>query len=130
MISIFLNFCQGGERAKNAPKWQKNLSVLHLLFQESYIIWSPFIIHMCKRLISPGIFFSFCQNIDFWDHLRGDVKGQKMTQSDKKSCLSHIISQELNIIWFRFLVHKCKMMISSEVFFIFSKFWFFWFVVE
>ena len=32
------------------------------------------------------------------------------------------------IIWLQLLVHLHKMMISSATFFIFSKFWFFWFL--
>ena len=38
--------------------------------------------------------------------------------------LSHSISQELYIIWSSFVIHKNKM-ISSNIFFIFPKFWFF-----
>ena len=53
---------------------------------------------------------------------------QKMFQSDKKFCPSCSISQEPYIIWFSFMVHMCKMIISSGILFIFSKFWFFWVV--
>ena len=85
------------------------------------------------------------------------LKGQKLTQNDKKFCLSHSISQEpyLKILIFqvfkeggerakmalnyqfqsvtlyilrtaelynsRFLVHRCKIMISPEVFLYFFK---------
>ena len=48
-----------------------------------------------------------------------------MAQNDKNLCLSHFISQEAYIIWLWFLLHICKMMISSAIFFIFSKFCFF-----
>ena len=78
------------------------------------------------------------------------VKGLKMAQNHKKLCLLCFISQESHIIWLpfmvhmskmmissgvflkfiqKFLVHLCKMMISPSIFFIFSKFWFFWFLV-
>ena len=56
------------------------------------------------------------------------VKWQKMAQNDKKFRLSHSISQELYLIWLWFLAHLYKIMISPAIFFIFSKFWFFWFL--
>ena len=43
---------------------------------------------------------------------------------NNKFCLSRSISQEPYIIWLSFMVYICKMIISSGVFFIFSKFWF------
>ena len=46
-----------------------------------------------------------------------------MIQNDKKLCLLHFISWEA-YMWLWFWVHKCKMMISPDAFFIFSKFWF------
>ena len=58
------------------------------------------------------------------------VKWQKMAQNDKKFCLSHSISQELYLIWLWFLAHWYKIMVSPAIFFIFSKFWFFRFLVE
>ena len=41
-----------------------------------------------------------------------------------KNCPSRSKSQEPYIIWWSFLVHMCKVIISQGVFFIFSKFWF------
>ena len=61
-------------------------------------------VHMCKMIISPGVFF-------IW----------KMVQNDKKFSLSSSISQEPYIIWYSFMVHKCKRIISPGSFFIFSK---------
>ena len=55
-------------------------------------------------------------------------KMEKMAQNDKKSCLSHSVSQKLYIIWLWFLVHMCKMFISPAIYFIFSKFLFFRFL--
>ena len=62
-------------------------------------------------------FFHFFPNFNFvsW------VKGQKITQNDKKSCLSHSMSQEAYIIWLWFLVYFCKMIISPDFFKIFSE---------
>ena len=48
----------GGSKGK---KWQedKKLCPLHFISQEPYIIWSWFMVHMCKRIISPGVFYIF-----------------------------------------------------------------------
>ena len=35
----------------------------HFISQEPYIIWSWFMVFMCKRIISPGIFYIFSK---FW----------------------------------------------------------------
>ena len=51
----------------------------------------------------------------------GWVKGQKMVQNEKKLYLSRSISQEPYIIWFSFMVHIWKMILSTGIFFHFSK---------
>ena len=56
---------QDGERAENGPKWQNILSVIpyileiihHMIF--IYGSQMSFMVHKCKRIISPGIFFIF-----------------------------------------------------------------------
>ena len=48
-----------------------------------------------------------------------------MIQNDKKSCPLHFISQEPYIICLSFMVHICKI-ISSGIFFYFSKILIFW----
>ena len=63
---------------------------LRTISQEPYIMWSKFLVHMCKMMISPGIFF-ILQNFDFSGCYEGK-KGQKMTQ-EKKFCSSHSVSQ-------------------------------------
>ena len=49
------------------------------------------------------------------------VKGQKMTQNDKKLCPSGLISQEPYTIWSSFMVHMCKRIIPVGVFKIFPN---------
>ena len=73
-------------------------------------------------IISPGLFFIFSK---FWflgllggKRAKSDPNWQKILSVDS-------ISQEPYIIWLSFMVHICKMIISSGTFFIFSKFWFF-----
>ena len=112
-----------GVKVQNMAQNNKKFCLLHLIFQEPYIIWSSSMIHiyLWKDNISSN-FFSFFLNFDFWDH--GNLKRQKMAQNYKTFCLSHFVSQEPYIIWLWSLVHMCKMMISPALFFIFSKFWF------
>ena len=48
----------GGRKGqKMAQNDQKNLS--HSISQELYLIWLWFLVHMCKMMISPAIFFIF-----------------------------------------------------------------------
>ena len=63
-------------------------------------------------------FFNFFKILIFWG-VRG-LKGQKIIQNDKKSCLLCSITQEPYIIWLSFVGHKCKM-ISLGIFFHFFK---------
>ena len=105
-----------GEKGEKIAQDDKRFFLSHSLSQEPYIIWLSFMVHMCKMIISPGVFFIFSK---FW------FSRQKMAQNDLKFCLLHSISQEPYSIWLSFMVHMCKMIISPGVFFIFSKFWFF-----
>ena len=59
-LQVIFHFFKRDKRAKNSPKWQKILSVtLH----SSGTIGSSFMVHMCKMIISPGIFSIFAK---FW----------------------------------------------------------------
>ena len=104
------------------PSVSLSVHPLRTISQEPHIIWSSFLVHMCKMMISPATFFSFFK---FWFFgLLSGVKSQKMAQNNKKFSLSHSVSQEL----YQFLVHIRKMMLSPAIFFSFSKFWFFRFL--
>ena len=46
------------KRAKNGPKWQKIVAV-SFVSQEPCMILFWFLVHMCKMMISPAIFFIF-----------------------------------------------------------------------
>ena len=52
----------GGQRVKNSPIWQK-IILLCLISQKPYIIWSSFVVHKCKMILSP-VFFLFFQKFD------------------------------------------------------------------
>ena len=105
----------------------KKLCLSFFIFQESY----PMILIYGTLVWNDDItrsFFYFFKILIFWVFRGGvcdGVKGQKTILSEKKFCLSHSICLEPYIIWFSFMVHMCKMIISPGVFFIFSKFWFF-----
>ena len=119
-FKIFI-FCvvKGVNRQKTVQN-DKKFSLSCSISQERYIIWFSFIVHMSKIIISPGVFFIFSK---FWFFgLLGGVKMQKKVQNDKKVCLPHSISQEPYIIWLSFMVHMCKLIISSVFFFIFQNF--------
>ena len=64
VFSIFFKFrfCEllpgrGVKKAKNGPKWQKNMP--HFVSQELYLIWLWFLGHVCKMVVSPANFFFF-----------------------------------------------------------------------
>ena len=110
---------------KNGLKWQK-ICLSHSIYQQAYIIWLWFLVHKCKMMKSSDAFFIFSK-LWFSGLLGGEgVKGHKMDQNDKK--FSHSVSQEPYLIWVCFLVDMCKMVVSPALFFIFSKYWFFWFL--
>ena len=105
-LFIFSRFCLfellGGSR--NGPKWQKSC--------DPDIIWSSFMVDIWKRIISPSVFYVYAK-FQFW--------GQwwvKMAKNGPKwqKILSFSMSQQLYLIWFWFLLHMCKMMISPESF--------------
>ena len=70
-------------------------------------------LHLCKVMMSPGIFFHFFKIWIF--RVVSGIKGKKNDPKWQKKCLSRSISQEPCIIWFSFMVHLCKMIISPGV---------------
>ena len=102
----------------------KKLCPSCFISQEPYVTWLSFMVHMCKMIISPNIFFFF----NFFKILivlivRG-LKRQKAVQNDKKFLPPCFMSQEPYIIWLSFMVYMCKIMIYPGIFSSFSKFWF------
>ena len=116
-ISIFRVFrgIKGQKMVQNDIK----LSLSCSIYQEPYIKWLSFMVHMCKMIISPGVFFQFFKILIF-QVVRG-VKWQKTVQYHKKFCPSRFMSQEPYIIWLSFMVHMCKMIISPGFFFSFFQ---------
>ena len=73
-FSFFLIFIfQAVRRVKRQKIAQKEKYQSHLsrtIFQEQYSIWSWFLVHLCKMMISPCI-FSFYKIFIFWGCYRG-----------------------------------------------------------
>ena len=112
---VFLG-CYWVKRAKMAQNDKKSC-LSHFISRELYMIWLSFMVHLCKRMISPGVFFFsffFSKFLSFC--VVRETKEQKIVQNDKKFCMGCLISQEPCIIWSSFIVHMCKRIISPGFF--------------
>ena len=87
----------GGKGPKIAQN-DKTLCLSHSICQEPYIIWSPFVVHNWKIIISPEFFFIFSKFCFFL--VVGRVKGQKMVHNDKKTLsFALYISGTIGHLW-------------------------------
>ena len=112
----------GGKKAKAAQN-DKKLSWSCSISQEPYILWL-FMVHMCKMIIYPGVWFSFFQISICCVGRRGDGKKQsKMTKNTVHP--TPYLRNYIYIIWSSFMVHIRKRIISPSIFFI-SKYLFLW----
>ena len=84
-------------------------------YLKNHTLWLWFMVHVCKMIISPGIFLIF-QNFDFAGFLRL-VGGQRMTKNHQIQSVTLCISGTVDHI--NILVHRFKKMISSSDFFFF-----------
>ena len=98
----------------------KKLCTSCSISQETYIIWLPFMVQICKMIISPGAFLMFSVF-----SFSGSIAG-KRTKNDPN--WQKLLSVRLNIS--RTIHHmiaiygaQCKMIISLGIFFIFLKLW-------
>ena len=71
----------GGSKGKKMTQNNKKVCPLHFISQEPYIIWPWFMVHICKRIMSPGV-LNFYQILIFlvisW---RKEQKMAKMTKN-------------------------------------------------
>ena len=107
-FSYFFHFCEHfdflapyGVKGQKTVQNDKKLCLSHSISQEPFIIWLSFMVQMCKMIISLDVFFSVTTSI--FQVVKG-LKGQKMAQNIENFCLSHLIFQELYIIWSSFMV--------------------------
>ena len=94
-FSIFSKFwfgrLLGCVKGQKIAQKDKTFCLLCSISQEPYIIWLSFVVHKCK-MISPGIFYYYYYffKILIWVAMR--VKGWKMAQNVKKTCLRNYTS--------------------------------------
>ena len=137
----------GVKRAKNSPRWQKKFCFLHFISQEPDIIWLSFMVHNIFNSIRKNIcacMFSVHNTINLSCHEQvpdklivlsprgffifskswasGFARGKGAKNGTKwQKIISHFVYQELHLIRLSFLVHMCKMMLSTAIFFRFFK---------
>ena len=118
-----LDFLRGGgsKRAENSLKWKIMINPSRVISRKQYSIWSWFLLHWWKLLISADLFCIFSKFAYFG--VASWVKRQQIAQDEKDICLSYFISQEPYIKSLSFIVRLRKSMISFDVFML-SKFWF------
>ena len=101
----------------------KKKSVLQLISQEQYIIWLSIMVHLCKMMISLGVFFHFCKILIVWV-VKGGGRSKRAKNGTKweKICQLHPISQESYIMIFvqnhnisRRFLHFFKILIFGVV---------------
>ena len=106
---------KGQKMAKN----DKKLCPLHVLSQKPYIIWSLFMVQMCKRIISPGVFYLFFEVLIFW--VNNGVKRIKWPKMTKTCvCGTPYLSKHV------FCCTSLKWWHLQTLFSFFSKFCFSW----
>ena len=89
---LILQVVSGVKGHKMAQNEKKVLPVLFHISGTIHPMRLPFMLHMYKMIISPGVFYFF-KNLVFWGSK--SKKWPKMT----KNCLVCLIFQEPSIIW-------------------------------
>ena len=56
---LFLGQDMGVKGQKIVQNEKKQLHPSHAISQEQYSIWSLFLVHLCKMIVSPGVFYNF-----------------------------------------------------------------------
>ena len=94
----------------------------HAISQEQYSIWSWFLVHLCKMMISPVMFFIF---LTFW--FFGLLGGKKYLKMKSKNYICHVPYLRNSTAYDHdFWHHLGKMMISPGFFFSFFWNFLFW----
>ena len=114
----------GKEVQHSNPKVATNFLFFFFFFY--FCFWMTHLYMSHFPLVHPSVCPSICSarylrnqtssNHNLFFLVVSGVKGQRKTQSDKKSYLLCFISKEPCIIWSSFMVHLCKMMISPGLF--------------
>ena len=88
--------------------------------QEPHIIWLSFMVHICKMIISLGVFLLGFQNFDFLGCQEG-WKGKKMPKMTNFLSVTSYISGTIYHMIFIYGTHVCIKGWYLWAFFIFSK---------
>ena len=96
----------------------KKFCLWHSVSQEPYIIWLSFMLHLCKMIMSPGSFFIFSK---FW-FLGLLGRGKRAKNGPKWQKIKSVALHIWGTIHHMTVIYVFKMIISSGVFFIYSKF--------
>ena len=98
------------------------LMTLHIsgTIHDMIVIYSA---HLQNDYLQAFFFFFFYFNFlkIFILQIVSGVKGQRMTQTDKKFCPSPSVAQEPDIMRLTFIAHMCKIIISPSICFQFFK---------
>ena len=108
----------------------KKLCLYHSISQEAFIIWSWFLVHVCIMITSPYSFFTFSKF--YFSELLGDKRrrtylGWAPTWAIRLTCLTLYHRNHASYdcgFWYTCL----KWSYLQQFFFVFSKFWFVWFL--
>ena len=126
-LYIYFHFlgCYRDKVQKIAQNEKYQLHLSHTISQEQYSLWSWFLVHLCKLMMSPVFFFYIYIYISIFWAVRG-VRGQKIGQNEKCQLQpSNAISQEQYSLWSWFW-YTCVKWYLQEFFVIFLYIFIFW----
>ena len=112
-------------KGQKLVKIAKKFCPSHSISQEPYIIWSSFVVHNCKMIISPSVFF-ICFEMLIFGLLGGSTGKKKKWSKMGESFVCHPPYLRNHTSWFSFMLHMCEMILSRGVFFHFFQILIFW----
>ena len=99
-------------------------SLLHYIFQEPCIIWLSFMVHTCKMIISPVVFFSFFQNFNLWVVRGGGGRGVKGEKLSKMTKILSVVFHISGTIHDMIVIYGTQVLINNISRFFFFLFFF------
>ena len=111
-FEILIVWVGSGVKRQICPKMIKN-SVCCSSYLRNHTSYVYHLWYTCVKGWYLQVFLFIFPNFWFF----GLLGGEKVNNGPKweKFCLAHSISQEPYIIWFSFMVHMCKMIISPSI---------------
>ena len=106
-----------GVKGQKTVKNDKKICLSHFISQEPYIIWLPFMVQICKIMMSPSVFFNV--KILMFQVVRG-WKGQKKPKTLKISfCCTLYFRNHISYCLYLWYTCLYRRIISPGIFFIF-----------